>query len=204
MLGVKTYLRNLRGRSQWRKINGRNSTRLGFRVVGSENIKIGDFSYGTINILTSVSNPTLVLGRFCSIAEEVTFVIANDHPLDRLSTFPFRIMALEENIVESLSKGGITVRDDVWIGYRATVLDGVVLGQGSVIAAGAVVTKDVEPYSIVGGVPAKTIGYRFDRETINSLLHFDFATLDYEKIKSMKEVLSSPLTESSLKIIAKG
>ena len=84
---------------------------------------------------------------------------------------------------EGTSKGNITVDDDVWIGFRSTILSGVHIGQGAVIAAGSVVTKDVPPYAIVGGVPAKVIKYRFPSNIINELLKIDYKKMTEDMIK---------------------
>ena len=118
--------------------------------------------------------------------------------MDHISTFPFRVHCLGHS-VEAVSKGDIIVDDDVWIGYRSTVLSGVHIGQGAVIAAGSVVTSDVPPYAIVGGVPAKVIKYRFPQEIIDGLLQVDFSRLDdkligdhqaqlYEKLESVSQL----------------
>ena len=85
------------------------------------------------------------------------------------------------------------VDDDVWIGYRATILDGVHLGQGCIVAAGAVVASDVPPYAIVGGVPAKVIRYRFAPETIEHLLNVDFAHIDRTWVERNVDLLYQPL-----------
>ncbi|NLK24601.1 MAG: CatB-related O-acetyltransferase [Clostridiales bacterium] len=87
------------------------------------------------------------------------------------------------NGIDAISKGDIIVRDDVWIGQRAIILSNVNIGQGAVIAAGSVVTKDVPPYAIVGGVPAKVIKYRFSPEMIKELLKIDYSKLTDEMIK---------------------
>jgi len=84
---------------------------------------------------------------------------------------------------EAFSKGDITVDDDVWIGYGVTILSGVHIGQGAVVAAGAVVTHDVPPYAIVGGVPAKMIKYRFTPPVIDYMLTLDYGALTEELIK---------------------
>ena len=92
-------------------------------------------------------------------------------------------MKLIGNICEATSKGDIIIDDDVWIGYRSIILSGVHIGQGAVIAAGAVVTKDVPPYTIVGGVPAKVIKYRFTSEITDYLLTMDYSKLDQDMIE---------------------
>lgn len=94
---------------------------------------------------------------------------------------------------EEFSKGNIEADDDVWIGYGATIMSGVHIGQGAVVAAGAVVTKDVPPYAIVGGVPAKVIKYRFSEIMIEELLKIDFSKLTEEAIKSHIDELYTEL-----------
>ena len=114
--------------------------------------------------------------------------------MQNISTFPFKVsFSLEE--YEATSKGNIVIDDDVWIGYGATILSGVHIGQGAVIAAGAVVTKDVPPYAIVGGVPAKVIKYRFPQEMIEALLKIDYSKLDKNMISAHIDELYQELTD---------
>ena len=96
---------------------------------------------------------------------------------------------------EAISKGDIIVENDVWIGYRATILSGVNIGQGAIIAAGSVVTKDVPPYAIVGGVPAKVIKYRFPPEMIGELLKVDYSQLSEEMVREHIDELYRPLKD---------
>ncbi|MBM6929940.1 CatB-related O-acetyltransferase [[Clostridium] spiroforme] len=98
-----------------------------------------------------------------------------------------------EDGTSAISKGSITVSDDVWIGTRAIILSGVNIGQGAIIAAGSVVTKDVPAYAVVAGIPARIIKYRFSNEMINLLLKFDFSKLDKDFIIKHKEQLQLPL-----------
>ena len=97
----------------------------------------------------------LSIGSFCSFAEGVTFMLGGGHRYDTPLTFPFAVIF--ENVEESISKGRIVVEDDVWIGANAIIMSGVTLSKGTIVATGSVVTKNTEPYSIVGGVPAKLI-----------------------------------------------
>ena len=96
---------------------------------------------------------------------------------------------------EAMSKGDITVDNDVWIGYGATIMSGVHIGQGAIVAAGAVVTKDVLPYAIVGGVPAKVIKYRFEPELIKELLKIDYSKLTKEKVEKHIDDLYAELKD---------
>lgn len=178
----------------WGAKNSNNYCTLKVFPESIENIKIGNASYGEIYILSSEPAPRLTIGTFCSIAKNVTFVITSGHPLNHFSTYPFRVKLLETSTLEATSKGGITLEDDVWIGYGATILDGVTLGRGSVVAAGAVVTKDVPPYAVVAGVPAKVIKYRFDKELIDALCKIDFSKIDSSFVIKHEDELYKPLT----------
>lgn len=106
MFGIKDAIGLNRAKVRWRKRNPGNGTNLGLRAVGTDNIEIGDYSYGTLNVLTSAANPRLKIGRFCSIARDVTFVIDDNHPTDTFSTFPFKVVALGKLGPEALSRGG--------------------------------------------------------------------------------------------------
>lgn len=162
-------------RKKWKKLNKHNSTSLS-SLANIDLISVGSKTYGDLNVNSSNNQSKLYIGNYCSIASEVLFLLNSEHPLNNISTYPFKVKVLSEPS-ESLSKGDIVVGDDVWIGCRATILSGVHIGQGAVVAAGSVVTKDVPPYSIVGGTPAKVIRYRFSEEIINYLL-----TLDYNQL----------------------
>jgi len=175
---------------KWRKCNQHNGTRaVNVFWDGMKNITVGRYSYGDIKVIRSGSTSKLMIGDFVSIAPEVSFVIDSEHNMDTISTFPFKTIVLGKAEPELPVKGDIIVGDDVWIGYRATIMSGVHIGQGAVIAAGSVVTKDVPPYAIVGGVPAKVIKYRFDEDMINDLLKTDYSTMDKNYIENNIEKL---------------
>lgn len=170
-------------RRKWRRKNAHNFTTIGDKLFDFDCVEIGKGTYGELNVIQfEKHNGFLKIGNYCSIAPEVVFLLDGEHRYDTLTTFPFKARLLDER-GDTQSKGGIIVGDDVWIGYRATVLSGVSIGQGSVIAAGAVVTSNIPPYAIVGGVPAKVIKYRFDERTISELLKLDFSKLEENNIK---------------------
>lgn len=174
-------LRRYKYNRVWKKANSHNSTTPVGRVP-LDKVRIGKKTYGFIDVLFSNPENKLIIGNYCSIAQGVKFLPSTDHALDRISTYPFKTMCLTGEL-EALSKGDIVVDDDVWIGYGATILSGVHIGQGAAIAAGSVVTKDVPPYAIVGGVPAKVIRYRFSPELIQELLKVDYSKLDESMIQ---------------------
>lgn len=169
-------------RISWRRKNKCNYT-IPMNNFGKTNVTVGKSSYGELTIIRFNDKSKLSIGCYTSIAQHVTFILDADHYTDTLTTFPHKVKTLHKAKYEALSKGNIVIDDDVWIGYGATIMSGVHIGQGAVIAAGAVVTKDVPPYAIVGGVPAKIIKYRFEPEIRIKLEKIDFARLDENSIK---------------------
>ena len=145
-----------------------------------------------------VNHERLTIGKFCSIACGAKFLFNSaNHALGSLSTYPFPIFFEEWGLpVEDIprawdNKGDITVGSDVWIGYEAVILAGVTIGSGAIIGARALVTRDVPPYAIVGGVPAKLIRKRFDEATIEALLALQWWDWPPERIAANLEAIQS-------------
>lgn len=138
----------------------------------------------------------LKIGRFCSLSRGITFILGGNHLYKNISQYPLR--RLIDGIIneEHYSNGDILVENEVWIGTNATILSGVTIGNGSVIGAEAVIAKNVEPYSIVVGNPARTIKKRFSDEEIEMLLEIQWWNWDLEKIKENKELLLSSDVQS--------
>ncbi len=123
-----------------------------------------------------INRDRLIIGKFCSIACGAKFLFNSaNHTLSSLSTYPFPLFFEEwglekRNVAESWdNKGDIVIGNDVWIGYEAVIMAGVTIGDGAIIGARAVVTKDVPPYTVAGGIPAKPIKKRYPEETIAAL-----------------------------------
>jgi len=176
--------------------------------VKAQNIHIGDYTYfddsrygpekfEEYNVLYNYdfSKVKLVIGKFCALAAETRFIMTGDHKLDAISTYPFPIFQNGwENVYDIKDlpvKGDLIVGNDVWFGYGSLIKNGVNIGDGSIIAAGSVVVKDVPPYSIVAGNPAKIVKKRFDDKTIERLLKISWWDWNIEKINKHLSLISS-------------
>ena len=172
-------------------------------VIIKPNITVGAYTmyhdyahdpreFETNNVLYQypVNGDKLRIGKFCSIACGAKFLFTSaNHTLRSLSTYPFPIFfeqwGLDGKDIRSAwdNRGDIVIGNDVWIGYEAVILSGVTIGDGAIIGARAVVTKDVAPYTIAGGVPAKPIRKRFDDETIEKLASLRWWDWEEDRIR---------------------
>lgn len=172
-------------------------------VITDANIEVGDYTmyndfvndpkdFQKNNVLYHypINRDRLTIGKFCSIACGAKFIFTSaNHKLGSLSTYPFPLFFEEweldkSNVTDAWdNKGDIVIGNDVWIGYEAVIMQGVTIGDGATIGTRAVVTKDVPPYSIVGGVPARPIRKRFSDEVIAQLLEIKWWDWPDEKIK---------------------
>lgn len=152
---------------------------------------LGDFSY--IAADTSVSNADF--GKYCSVGNQV-LIGGGRHPTDRLSTHPVfysrgRQVEFSIGMDDAFDENPrVKVGHDVWIGARAVINSGVSIGDGAIVAAGAVVVKDVPPYAVVGGVPAKVMKYRFQQDDINRLLTIKWWDRDLDRIKQNSDLFT--------------
>ncbi len=179
-------------------------------AVRNPNIEVGDFTiyndftkdpkdFQKNNVLYHypINGDRLTIGKFCSIACGAKFLMTSaNHAMSSLSTYVFPIFPEEWDhgmpVTEAWDRRrDIVVGNDVWIGYEAVILSGVTIGDGAIIAARSVVTKDVPPYTIVGGVPAKPIRRRFDQETIDALLGLRWWDWPLEKLSQNLRAIQS-------------
>lgn len=156
---------------------------------------IGKYTYGAPIVKDWHQGSTLKIGDFSSIAENVTILLGGNHPTDWISSFPFGMVFDEfkeqHYNYPKLSKGSVIIGNDVWIGLNTTILSGVTIGDGAIVAAGSIITKNVEPYAIVGGNPAKIIKKRFSDRAIAQLLVIQWWKWDIDKIKENLDLILS-------------
>ncbi|CDX56463.1 Chloramphenicol acetyltransferase [Mesorhizobium plurifarium] len=162
-----------------------------------EHVKVGRHTYGVTwrKVLFPAKDAPLEIGAFCSVAGRVLFICSGQHPTGSATSFPIysRLLKRPEPIANGGRPGGITVGNDVWIGNGAMILPGIKIGDGAIVGAGSVVTKDVPPYAIVGGSPARLIRYRFSEEIISKLLAIQWWRWDDEKVKAEAAILTGPI-----------
>lgn len=187
----------------------KNYNRLCFlkNIIKNPNIIVGDYTYyddfesvenfeKNVKYLFDFTGDKLRIGKFCMIASDVTFIMNGaNHLHDTISTYPFAIFGEDwSDAMEGKAyptKGDTVIGNDVWIGFGATIMPGVRIGDGAIIATKSVVTKDVEPYSIVGGNPAKEIRKRFTEREIEELLEIRWWDWPIEKITRHVQRLTS-------------
>ena len=173
-------------------------------VVKNPNIIIGDYNYYDgkdsedfeNNVLYHLDfiGDKLFIGKFCSIASGIKFIMnGGNHDPKLISTYPFPTFdnGWEKGNLGTVNKGDTVIGNDVWIGFEALIMSGINIGDGAVIGARAVVTKNVPPYTIVGGNPAEKIRKRFDDKTIKDLLEIKWWDWDAEKIFSNTDIICS-------------
>ena len=156
------------------------------KLSWKERYEVGRGTYGEPSIRHWKEPATLKVGSFCSIAEDVTIFLGGNHRTDWITTYPFSVFreSAKHIVGHPASRGDIIIGNDVWIGDSAVILSGVSIGNGAVIAASAVVTTDVPPYSIFAGNPAKVIRMRFEEEEIAILQSLEWWGWDDAKLDS--------------------
>ena len=160
------------------------------RDILPDYVNIGRSTYGVDrNTIQGLSDDAPVsVGNFCSFGLEVLIFSKADHALDRPSTFPLRSLVLHpgQGNQDAVTKGGVTIGHDVWVGARAMILSGVTIGNGAVIGAGAVVAKDVPAYAVVVGNPGTVVKYRFSKAQIEALQSIAWWDWPDEKIRAFE------------------
>lgn len=189
-------------------------------VIKAPNIIVGDYTYyddnnaptdfEKNNILFNYPEfgDRLVIGKFCAIASGTTFIMGPaNHRISSVTTYPFNVFggAWEENTPDHLSqlpfKGDIVIGNDVWIGRESVIMPGVKIGDGAIIGAYSVVAKDIPPYTVAGGNPAKVIKKRFDDELTDVLLKLKWWDFEAEKLVDFLPLLCDPDLEKVKEIL---
>jgi acetyltransferase-like isoleucine patch superfamily enzyme len=161
---------------------------VGSNTYGHDGIKIiGGYDEGT----------KLIIGKFCSIAEGVVVFLGANHRVDWFTTYPFghidknKFPKVSKTHGHPATKGNVTIGNDVWIATNAVIMSGIKIGDGAIIGAYSIVTKDVPPYTIVAGNPAKQIRKRFSDEVVAKLLELKWWDMNESRINEISDILCS-------------
>ncbi|CAH1667292.1 Chloramphenicol acetyltransferase [Chelatococcus asaccharovorans] len=179
------------------KRNPHNETRLHLdKLVRKHGAAIGPYSYGRPKVRFADWGARLTIGSYCSIADQVEIMLGGNHRADFVSTYPFSAFPAQwpeapKSLDHQGPAGDVVIGHDVWIGSGALILPGVTIGSGAVIAARAVVSRDVPPYAVVGGVPARLIRKRFDDAAIAALLDCAWWDLPRHDVAALIPLLQS-------------
>lgn len=174
-------------------------------VIDRNKVSVGKFTYGMQNIRLAYHDgcPSLSIGRYCSIAGNVLIFLGAYHRDDWLTTYPFgtrheEIFGLFETPGFPKSNGPVVIGNDVWIGNSVTIMSGVNIGDGAVVAAGSHVVKNVKPYEIVGGNPARHIRFRFSDDAVMKILKIKWWNLPNEEVAKIAPSLCQPPSDKLL------
>lgn len=187
--------------NEWKAING-SYRKLLLSTIYGDSIRIGEYTYGYEFETFHINNNSqrITIGRYCSIAERVKIFGGGEHGYKTISTYPFKTLFLGQNI-DAKSKGQTIIGNDVWLGYHSTILSGVKIGDGAIIAGMSVVTKDVPSYAIVAGNPARIIKFRFSDNVIEKLQKIKWWELKEDDIKNNIDLFYENLEDKSIEEI---
>lgn len=194
-----TWILAMKPRELFKKIFslGRKKKKPGIREKYPQ-YEIGRGTYGDPKILSWKEGAVFKIGAFCSIAAGVKIFLGGEHRVDWVTTYPFNVLWPSGQNLKGhpKTKGDVVIGNDVWIGTEAVIMSGVTIGDGAVVGARAVVTKDIEPYAIYAGNPARFVKKRFDDATIQELLELKWWQFSDEEI----EALLPHLLNSDIKV----
>ena len=168
-------------------------------------MSFGKYTYGTPKIIWKNDNAKLLVGNFCSIAGNVNIYLGGNHRTDWVTTYPFghihqNIFNTFDGVGHPATKGDVIIGNDVWIGDNVTIMSGVTIGDGVVVANNSHIVNNVEPYSLVGGNPAKLIKYRFTQNQIEKLLEIKWWYWDDKKINNFAPLLCNNNIDEFIKL----
>jgi acetyltransferase-like isoleucine patch superfamily enzyme len=163
--------------------------------------EIGRWTYGDLTVHSWGEGATVTIGSFSSIAPGVQVFLGGEHRSDWVTTFPFNVLweGAEHIRGHPKTKGNVVIGNDVWIGTEAMIMSGVTIGDGAVVGARSLVARDVEPYSVVAGNPARLVRRRFDDQLVNRLLDLKWWDCENEELAQLLPLLLAPDIEAFLR-----
>lgn len=171
------------------------SSKLSVFKTEDSRVNVGCHTYGNPRLMLWSDKERINIGKYCSIAENVTIFGGGEHRTDWVTTFPISIAFNLEGAWQDgipATKGQTFIGNDVWIGYGSTILSGVTIGDGVVVGACSVVSRDVPPYAIIAGNPAEVVRMRFSKKVVDDLMKIKWWDWSEERIITAYELMSSP------------
>ncbi len=161
-------------------------------VLGNR-YRIGDHTYGVPRVVSRGEGASLRIGKYCSIATDVTIFLGSEHRTDWVSTYPFPFLWKEAGSISGhpSTRGDVIIGNDVWIGFGTTILSGVTIGDGAAIGACSLVIRDVPAYAIVAGNPSQVLRHRFEADTIQGLQRIKWWDWPDEKVRENVHLICS-------------
>lgn len=196
---IKRIIKLKKHQKEWRKHNSHNET-TAQSIFPPDRVKVGKGTYGPLNIILMAEDTHIKIGNYVSIGPSVTLMGGGEHDYGRISTYPFQTKIYNEKTTRKLNRD-IIIEDDVWIGYEALIMPGVVIGKGSVIGARAIVTKDVPPYSIYVGT--KVIKKRFSDEIIEKIKAIDYSEIKHSSGDVYRKYCQTAIDEENIDEVLK-
>lgn len=197
---IKNYIMLMKFKADWRSKNTHNLTEAN-NIWPDGKVSVGKYTYGILNCHffgTKENNEQIKIGNYCSIAKNTDFIAGGLHNEKCITTYPFFQKYGNKNDYQAKSNGTILVEDDVWIGMGVKIFSGVTIGKGAIIGAGSVVTKNIPPYAIAAGIPAKVIRYRFSYDTIENLKSLDLTKYNTNYILEHPKLFRSILSDEDI------
>jgi len=190
---LRTIIRNYKKFQfdrEWRRRNKHNFTVVGKRMFPIDMVCVGKMSYGMLNVQSNFKNleKKLIIGNYVSLASDTTFMLDVNHQSRTITSYPLKSKLIAPTPLDAISKGSIIIEDEVWIGSNAIIFSGLTIGKGAIVGTGSIVTKNVPPYAIVGGNPARIIRYKFSEEIIEILKSINLVDFPKEWIIKNIEV----------------
>ncbi|MDO9276313.1 MAG: CatB-related O-acetyltransferase [Lutibacter sp.] len=185
----------------WRNKNIHNKTSI-VNCFNFNNVIVGNETYGDLEVYDyGTPNEKLIIGNYVSIANGVRFLLGGNHQINTFTTYPLKAKLTGQDFhLDATTNGPIIIEDEVWIGLGATILSGIKIGRGAIVAAGSVVSKNIPEFAIAGGCPAKVIKYRYSEDIIVKLRNISLSDIEKENIIKNIDLFYAPIYESIEKI----
>lgn len=192
----RTQFQLLKFQEKWRSCNQKNFSVAG-NIFPMDVVEVGEKTYGTLNVhYYKQDAERLMIGKYCSIADNVHIFLGGEHDYKTITTYPFKNRVSRNAIAEAITKGPVIIEDDVWVGFGSTILSGSRIGKGAIIGAGSVVSGYVPPYAIYVG--NQVVKYRFSETVISKLISFDLGSIDWKKLDGNYEDLYQHITDENV------